>query len=121
MITVTAVIKIIIALVLLNVWVLRFKKPTKWRGGVSKNMPEEFKAYGLPLWSMYLVGALKVSSSIVLLISIVFPVNDLPILYLICLLMIGAIFMHFKIRDPLDKSIPAFILLVLGIMLIYFA
>ena len=42
------VLKLIIALGLLNVWVIRFDKESSFRGANSNNMPEEFKAYGLP-------------------------------------------------------------------------
>lgn len=119
MLLVIVILKIIIALGLLNVWVLRFNKISKWRGGESKNMQEEFKAYGLPLWLMYLVGSLKVISALLLIISIEFPINDTLILYLICFMMLGAVFMHIRIRDSYMKSIPAFLLLVITLILIF--
>ncbi|HEY5764475.1 MAG TPA: hypothetical protein VIS30_00470 [Candidatus Deferrimicrobiaceae bacterium] len=36
--------RIVIALGLLNVWLLRAGKPTDWRGGDARNMKEEFAA-----------------------------------------------------------------------------
>jgi hypothetical protein len=44
--------QIVIALGLLNVWLLRAKRPTAYRGGDAQNMKEEFEAYGLPAWFM---------------------------------------------------------------------
>lgn len=37
----------VIATTVLNVWLLRFNKPTIYRGGQAKSMLEEFAAYGL--------------------------------------------------------------------------
>ena len=39
--------KLIVGLSILNVWLIQSRKPTKWRGGASKNIIEEFKVYGL--------------------------------------------------------------------------
>lgn len=46
------IIQLVIALGILNVWLLRFGKTTAWRGGAAKNMKEEFAVYGLPSWSV---------------------------------------------------------------------
>lgn len=53
--------QLVIALGLLNVWLLRTGKPTSWRGGDAKNMREEFAAYGLPPWFMWVIGSLKIT------------------------------------------------------------
>ena len=52
--TLVQICQIIVALGLLNVWLLRFNKPTAYRGGKAVNLPGEFAAYGLPAWSCYL-------------------------------------------------------------------
>ena len=67
------VFQIIIALSVLRVWTMNFNKPSRWRGGGAKNMKEEFIAYGLPSWIMYLVGSLKVAFSIGLLAGLWIP------------------------------------------------
>ena len=36
------IIQIVIAIGIFNVWLLNFKKPSKYRGGNSQNMTEEF-------------------------------------------------------------------------------
>ena len=51
--------QVIVALGLLNVWLIRFNKQTEYRGGAANSMKEEFKTYGLPEWFCYAMGGLK--------------------------------------------------------------
>jgi hypothetical protein len=37
-------VQLIIAASIFNVWIIRFGKPTNWRGGTAKSMKEEFEA-----------------------------------------------------------------------------
>lgn len=111
-------IKVFIAICIINVWLFRFSRSTPWRGGQAKNMKQEFEAYGLPEWFMIAVGAAKVILSLVLLASIYYKHLEVYGAYGIAILMIGAIFMHFKIKDPLKKSLPAFLFLVLSLALV---
>ena len=55
--TAILVIQVVIALGILNVWVLRYGKATGWRGGDAKNMEEEFAVYGLPAGSVKVRGS----------------------------------------------------------------
>ena len=66
-------IQIVIALGLLNVWLLRARKATNYRGADAQNMKEEFEAYGLPAWSLGVVGFLKIALAILLLAGVWFP------------------------------------------------
>lgn len=111
--------QLIVGLSLLNVWLLQNKKPTRWRGGNATTLTEEFKVYGLPMWMCYLVGFLKVSLSIVLLIGIFFPFLIRPSAIGLAVLLLGSIIMHLQIKDPLIKSFPAFLFLMLCLVLIY--
>jgi len=70
-------------------------------------MPEEFAAYGLPKWLLYVVGALKVSCALCLVAGIWVQALVLPAAGVIAVLMLGAIAMHLKVRDPFIKSVPA--------------
>ena len=110
-----SIIKIIIAVSIINVWLISFKKPTTWRGNNAGNMKEEFKAYGLPEWLMYAVGTLKVFLSLSLIVSIYFRELEIPSACGIAFLMLIAILMHIKIGDPIKKSLPAFIFLSLSL------
>lgn len=104
---------------ILNVWLIRAKKPTEWRGGSASDIVEEFKAYGLPQWFMYVVGTLKCALAILLIASIMYPGVELIAAYGIALLMLGAVGMHLKIGDPLKKSFPAFTFLVLSLAITF--
>ncbi len=109
--------KLIVGLSILNVWLVRSKKSTAWRGGDAKNIEEEFKNYGLPVWFMYAVGTAKVGLAILLIASIFYPQVEAIAAYGIAFLMLGAVSMHIKISDPLKKSLPAFTFLVLSLVI----
>ena len=105
------ILQVIVALGLLNVWLLRFNRSTAYRGGQARSMPEEFATYGLPGWFAYFVGALKVGGALCLIAGIWFPYLVLPAAIVIGILMVGALTMHLKIGDPLKKSVPALFML----------
>ncbi|HAB37110.1 MAG TPA: hypothetical protein DCE52_03740 [Rhodobacteraceae bacterium] len=100
---------------ILNVWLLRFNKSTPYRGGNASSMKEEFSNYGLPAWSVYLIGFLKVAAAGGLLLGLFIPALVVQSAGLLGALMIGALSMHLKVGDPLVKSIPAVSMLVLCI------
>lgn len=103
----------VVAISILNVWLVQSKKPTQWRGGDAKTIVEEFKVYGLPIWMCYAVGTLKVLFALGLLLAIWYPeLRQIPALGL-AVLLFGSIVMHLKIGDPLKKSVPAFLFLCL--------
>lgn len=116
--TLVQICQIIVGCGLLNVWLLRFNKPTAYRGGTAANMPGEFATYGLPAWSCYLVGCLKVVSAVALLAGLLYPMLVLPAAFVVAVLMIGAVAMHFKVGDPFKKSVPALLVLVLCVIII---
>ena len=80
-------------------------------------MQEEFEVYGLSRAMMLMVGTLKVVSAIVLVISIWYPFLAVPASAAMGFLMVGAIWMHLRVRDPLKKSLPAFLLLLLSVFI----
>ena len=110
--------QIFIALGIFNVWIIRYGKETGWRGGEAKNMKEEFAAYGLPGEFMVLIGAAKILLALCLIIGIWVPVLVKPAALAMALLMIGAVSMHVKVKDPLQKSLPAFTMLVLSLVVV---
>lgn len=112
------IIQMIIALSILNVWLLRRKKATNWRGGMAQNMREEFEVYGLPGWFMGGVGFLKVLFALSLIGGIWFPALTKPAAIGMVILMLVAVSMHLKARDPLLKSLPAFTLFVLSLIVV---
>lgn len=108
--------QLIIAIGLVNVWLVRFHKPTKYRGGGAGNMADEFAAYGLPKWFMYLVGMGKILIATLMIVGFWVPMVVCPSSLLLGLLMLGAVAMHVKVRDPFIRALPA--LLMLGMALI---
>lgn len=111
------VLQVIVALGLLNVWLLRFNKSTPYRGGSAKNLKEEFKVYGFPDWFLYLIGTLKIGAAIALLLGIWMPALVAPAAGLVVLLMLGAVVMHVKVGDPITKSMPAGVMLMMGLLI----
>lgn len=107
------VLQVIVGLSILNVWILQYKKETQWRGGNAKTIKEEFSVYGLPEWMCYVVGALKIVLALALLTGIWFPELVKPAALGLAALLIGSIVMHLKIKDPIKKSFPAFLFLLM--------
>jgi uncharacterized membrane protein YphA (DoxX/SURF4 family) len=99
--------QLFVSLGVLNVWLLRANKPSPFRGGDARNLREEFPAYGLPAATIYLVGAIKILLALALIAGIWFPVLIRPAAIGLGLMMLGAVAMHVKIKDRLQKSLPA--------------
>lgn len=116
--TLVQICQIVVGCGLLNVWLLRFNQATAYRGGSASSMLEEFAAYGLPAWSCYLVGFLKVASAFALLAGLYYPVLILPAASVVAALMAGAIVMHLKVADPFKKSLPALSMLTLSLLMV---
>lgn len=110
---------VIIALGLLNVWVLRPGKPSAWRGQNAQALCEEFATYGLPAWSVTAVGVAKVTLALLLLVGIWWPAVSRLAAIGIAVLMLGAVSMHLKVRDPIKKSLPALTLLGLSCLVVF--
>ncbi|MBC8190567.1 MAG: DoxX family protein [Puniceicoccaceae bacterium] len=112
------ILQITVGLGILNVWLLRFQNKTSYRGGESSNMKQEFAHYGLPNWSVYVIGFFKISSAAGLLVGIFITPFVLPSAILLATLMLGAVSMHAKVSDPIKKSIPALCILAMAILIV---
>lgn len=112
---IVSIFQIIIAIGLINVWLVRFNKPTKYRGAGAGNMADEFAAYGLPKWFMYLVGAGKILIATLMIVGFWVPVVVYPASALLVLLMLGAVSMHIKVHDPFIRMVPALLMLVMAV------
>lgn len=110
--------QVIVAVGIFNVWLLRFNRSTPYRGGDSGTMKQEFAAYGLPAWMVWLVGSLKVACALALLAGFMWPLVIAPAAALLALLMLGAIAMHARVRDPLKKSVPAMAMFLMNAVLV---
>ena len=115
---VSTVLQVVVALGLLNVWLVRAGASTAYRGGSAQSLRAEFAAYGLPDWMFYAVGFLKITSAVLLIAGIWIPALIIPPAAIVAVLMIGALAMHAKVRDPLIKSLPAFLMLVMSVAIL---
>jgi hypothetical protein len=113
--------QLVTGLGILNVWILRYNQGTAYRGGTAADMKAEFANYGLPNWSVYLIGGLKITAALALILGIYFESLIIPFASLLGLLMVGALLMHLKVKDPFKKMIPALVMLVLCISIIALA
>jgi len=111
--------QLIVGLSILNVWLVQNKKASRWRGGNATTIVEEFQVYGLPDKFVYVIGAFKVTLAILLIAGLVFPALKLPAAVGLAVLLSGSIAMHLKIGDPLIKSFPAALFLLMCLIIAY--
>lgn len=111
--------QIIVAFGIFNVWVVRPGRATPFRGGNASNMREEFAVYGLPAWFMILVGKLKLMCVTLLLAGLWFPTLTQPAAIALAVLMLGAVSMHVKVRDPLKKALPSVCVLLMCLVVAF--
>lgn len=116
--TVASVLQFVIGVGLLNVWLVRREQRTAYRGGTAQSLRQEFAAYGLPAAMFYVVGTLKVVSAAILLAGLWVNAPVTLAAAVVALLMIGALAMHTRAKDPVGKSVPAAIMLLLCVALL---
>jgi len=117
--SIPAVLQFFVGLGLLNVWLLRSRSATGYRGGSATSLKEEFQVYGLPEFAYYLVGTLKVLAGIVLIAGIWISLPVTIAAAVVAALMVGALAMHVKVGDPVKKSLPAALVLVMSLAIIF--
>ena len=82
-----------------------------------KNITKEFEGYNYPYWFRDFVGILMLSFSAMLV------QNRKDIIILgslgIIILMIGALWTHYMVKNPLRKTIPAFAVLGLCFFILF--
>ena len=113
--------KVIVGISIINVWLIQPNKPSKWRGGDATTITEEFSVYGLSKTFYYIVFAVKVGLAILLLVSIKYDIFSLYSSIGLAALLGGSIAMHLKVKDALFKSFPAFLFMVMNLIIAYLA
>ena len=109
-----------IALVIVAVWIFRPKLETNYRAGDAKNIIEEFAVYGLPKWSVYVIGATKLCLAGLLILGLYYSAVVPFAAMGMGALMAGAIFCHLKTKgDPLSRATPASLMLVMCSLVMY--
>lgn len=112
--TALTVTQLLIAIAMVDVWILRYDKPLRARGGDAQTMVEEFRVYGLPDWFRNLTRVLKLSAAALLVAGLAYDWAAFAGGVLLVGLMGGAVAMHVKVSDPLLKSVPAAFFLALS-------
>jgi len=111
--------QVVVALGIINVWIIRANRPTEYRGGDAKSLKDEFLTYGFPGVFYYSIGTLKVLFALVLLAGIWFPVLVIPAAIGMSALMAGAFLMHLKVKDPIKKSLPSLSMLTMSLLIVF--
>ena len=101
------VLQIITASSILFVWVVRYD-----------NIISEFQQYQLPVWLRDMVGILKLSFAIMLLVGIFN--NNLKLLGSsgLIILMLAALLTHVRVKNPFYKALPSLTLLTFSTIIL---
>jgi hypothetical protein len=102
--------QIIVAISVAFVWIFRYY-----------NVVKEFKQFGLSDLTRNIIGATKISLATLLVVGIWYSSLVLIPAVLMGLLMIGAQFFHFKIKNTFIKHLPSLILLILCALIAFFS
>ena len=96
--------QLVIAISILIVWVFRFD-----------NIVVEFKQYDLSDLIRSIVGASKIALATLLVVGIFYKEVVFISALLMAFLMVCAQIAHIKVKNPLSKYIPSFLLLILSL------
>ena len=106
--------QLIIALGIVNVWVIRRDRETGYRPSGASNIAEEFARYGFSDSFRRAVGATKLTLAALLVVGVAYAPLAVAAAAGMMVLMSGAIAAHIKVRDPVIKSLPAFLMLAMS-------
>jgi len=112
------ILSVIVGLTVINVWLFRSNRSTSYRGGDASNLLEEFQVYGLDDYFL-IIGIVKVSLAIMLLLSLYFKKLSFFASSGIAVMMLVAVFMHINVGDELIKSMPASVMLTSCLVIAY--
>jgi hypothetical protein len=105
--TISVIAQIIVAISIAIVWIFRFD-----------NIVKEFKQYQLSDLIRTMVGAAKISLATLLVAGIWYPsLVTIPAL-IMAFLMLSAQYFHFKVKNPIEKRVPSFVLLLLCLFIV---
>ena len=108
-----------VSIVVLSAWTWRLDMATIFRGENATTMRDEFLVYGLNENIMYIIGGLKILAALGLLLGLIYKKFIIPCALVIATLMLGAVFMHFKVSDEIHKFFPATLMLICSLSIIF--
>ena len=112
------ILSVVVGLTVINVWLFRSNRSTSYRGGDANNLLEEFQVYGLEDYFL-IIGIVKVSLAIMLLLSLYFKKLSFFASLGIGFMMLVAVYMHVNVGDELIKSMPASVMLASCLIIAY--
>lgn len=112
------ILSVIVGLTVINVWLFRADKSTLYRGGNASSLLEEFQVYGLEDYFL-IIGIVKVSLAIMLLLSLYFKKLTFFASSGIAVMMLVAVYMHINVGDDIIKSMPASVMLTSCLVIAY--
>jgi hypothetical protein len=107
--TISILAQLVVSISVVIVWVFRYD-----------NIVVEFKHYGLSSLVRNVVGASKIALATVLILGIWYLEFLIPASLLMAFLMLGAQYYHVKVKNPVMKFIPSFVLLILCLFIAAF-
>ena len=114
----TKILSVVVGLTVINVWLFRSNRSTSYRGGDAASLLEEFQVYGLEDYFL-IIGIIKVSLAIMLLLSLYFKKLSFIASSGIGIMMLVAVYMHINVGDELIKSMPASVMLASCLIIAY--
>lgn len=111
------ILQLLVALGIYNVWLIRPRMKTAYRGKGASNLKQEFLAYGLSVRSMYFIGAIKLLTATALILGIWYPIFTKPGAFVLAIMMAGAVLMHLKVGDSFKRYVPALFMFVASAMI----
>jgi len=112
------ILSVVVGLTVINVWLFRSNRSTSYRGGDAASLLEEFQVYGLDDYFL-IIGIIKVSLAIMLLLSLYFKKLSFFASSGIGVMMLVAVYMHVNVGDELIKSMPASVMLLSCLIISY--
>ena len=112
------ILSVVVGLTVINVWLFRSNRSTSYRGGDAASLMEEFQVYGLEDYFL-IIGIIKVSLAIMLLLSLYFKKLSFIASSGIGIMMLVAVYMHINVGDELIKSMPASVMLASCLIIAY--
>jgi len=112
------ILSVVVGLTVINVWLFRSNRSTSYRGGDANSLLEEFQVYGLEDYFL-IIGIVKVSLAIMLLLSLYFKKLSFFSSLGIGIMMLVAVYMHVNVGDELIKSMPASVMLASCLIIAY--
>ena len=112
------ILSVVVGLTVINVWLFRSNRSTSYRGGDANSLLEEFEVYGLEDYFL-IIGIVKVSLAIMLLLSLYFKKLSFFASSGIGIMMLVAVYMHVNVGDELIKSMPASVMLASCLIIAY--